>query len=236
MPNPVLSAEGLIRMEGDLRTLNGLDVSLSRGRVLAVMGSNGAGKTTLLYVVAGLLSYQAGSLWRRGSRIPKENAPDPGVALLSHQSFLYSHLSLGENLIFYGRLYQVPDVSERARWAAHRVGLNWAIHDLVGTFSRGMRQRAGLARLLMQDAWLWLLDEPETGLDDEGRRCLEGLIHEQRDRGTAVLVTTHWLDEAMRLADALAVLKAGRFLWWSQDRSHWPMMARRHLGGREDHA
>lgn len=236
MLSPILSAEGLVRTEGDQRTLNGLDLSLSAGRVLAVMGANGAGKTTLLYVAAGLLSYQAGTLWRRGSRIPVENVPDPGVALLSHQSFLYSHMSLGENLTFYGRLYGISDIGERARWAARRVGLHWAIHDLVGTFSRGMRQRAGLARLLMQDASLWLLDEPETGLDEEGRRCLEGLIHEQRDRGTAVLFSTHWIHEARRLADALAVLKAGRFVWWSHDRAHWNIMARRYLGSREDHA
>ncbi|NMP23578.1 ATP-binding cassette domain-containing protein [Sulfobacillus harzensis] len=236
MSEGVLKAEKLVRVAGRLPVLNGVDLELSPGRVLALMGPNGAGKSTLLYVLAGLWSYSSGQLWRFGELLPTDNRPDPRVALLAHQSFLYSHLTLEENLLLYGRLYGVDRARARARWATERVGLQWAYHERLRTFSRGMRQRAALARVLMQDARLWLLDEPSSGLDREGRAILAALIAEAREDGVAILMTTHVLSEALRSAEALAILKAGRFVWWSANSEEWDAAQARLLGVGDGHA
>lgn len=236
MAEPVLRAQQLVRVTGSMPVLNGMDVSLSAGKVLAVMGANGAGKSTLLSVLAGLWSFSGGTLTRFGEVVPPDNWPDPRVGLLAHQTFLYGHMSLDENLRFYGGLYGVTHPAERAAWAAGRVGLGWARRDLVRTFSRGMQQRAALARLLMQDAGIWLLDEPASGLDATGRTALFELIAEQRARGTAVVMTTHAIQDAVRVADVLAILRHGRFVWWSDQAESWVSAYRHHLEEDQRHA
>lgn len=240
MREPAIRAVDLAKSLGASVLFQHITFELYPGRVMAIMGRNGAGKSSLLKVLAGIWSFQSGQLWRLGQAVPPDQAPDSRVGLLAHQSFLYGHLTLEENLRFYGRLWRVERVHERAAEAMDHVGLSWVARDQVRTFSRGMVQRASLARLLVTDPDLWLLDEPFSGLDGEGRQRLVQVVSDQRSRGKAVLMTTHRIDEALDTADALAILKGGRFIWWGgaeeMRRGLWQEACRVHLGARAEHA
>lgn len=240
MSESLVRADGLTRVLGAWPVLTGIDLALSPGRSLAVMGANGAGKSTLLRVLAGLLNPSSGQLWRLGKRVQLGDEPDPQVGLLGHQSFLYGHLHLWENLVFYARLYRRGNPARVAEEAMDRVGLRLVANEPVGTFSRGMIQRAALARLLVTGTRLWLLDEPFTGLDEDGRQVMVGVVQQAMTAGIGVILTTHRMDEALSLGDALAILQSGRFVWWGlkhpECQPEWELALGRFLDGKRRHA
>jgi ABC-type multidrug transport system ATPase subunit len=131
------------------------------------------------------------------------------VGVLSHQTYLYAGLTARENLRFYARLYRLPDAEARITAVLERVGLDGRADDRVGTLSRGLAQRASLARAILHEPRLLLLDEPETGLDDQAQRMLADLIDEWAALGRSLLLTSHRLDWAKALTDRLVVLDRG---------------------------
>jgi heme exporter protein A len=209
----VLVARGVARRFGHVRALAGVDLCLAAGQSLAVFGPNGAGKTTLLRVLAGLLRPDAGEVELFGRRLLRgDAAPRRRIGLISHQSFLYDGLTAQENLEFYGRLYGLGDRRARSREALSRVGLLDRAGSVVGTMSRGMVQRLAIARALLHDPVLVLLDEPFTGLDQRAAGALrEELARLLSERRTVVLVT-HNLDEGLELATHVAIMTGGRFV------------------------
>ncbi|MDH4349508.1 MAG: ABC transporter ATP-binding protein, partial [Gemmatimonadota bacterium] len=158
---PLLEARGLTRSYGAVRALRGVDLTLAPGDVLLVLGPNGAGKSTLLRTLAGLLRPQAGTVAVRGRTLSGDD-PDARrpIGLLSHQSLLYDELSLLENLVLAGRLYDVPEPEHHARAALAAQGLSDRAGDRPRQLSRGMLQRAAIARALLHQPALLLLDEP----------------------------------------------------------------------------
>jgi heme exporter protein A len=209
---PLLEAHKLEKTYGPLRAVDGVSFSLEQGEFLTIFGPNGAGKTTLLRLLAGAVRPSGGEVRIAGERVdPHETTWRARIGVLSHQTFLYAHLTALENLRFYAALYGVRG-SERVRWSLARVGLEERADSRVHTFSRGMRQRLALARTLLHDPELVLLDEPYTGLDAHAAAVLREVLGALKDGRRSVVMVTHNLAEGLELADRVSIQVRGRFV------------------------
>lgn len=191
--------------------LRDVSFSLGWGRVLALFGHNGAGKSTLLRTLATLLRPDAGEVrlagldaWRSG------NAVRASVGYVGHQPLLYEDLSARENLSFYARLYRLSDAGQRVERVIQQVGASSWAHRLVRTLSNGMQKRVAIARAILHQPPVLLLDEAETGLDASGLSLLEEVVRTVAGAGASVILTTHSLDRGLSLATDVAVLSRGR--------------------------
>jgi len=211
---PVLNASGLVREFGPLRAVDRIGFSLAAGQLMTVFGPNGAGKTTLLRVLSGGLRPSEGSVHLREKKL---QAGDPEwhrrIGVLSHQSFLYGHLTLEENLRFFGRLFGLRDLNDRIPERLRQVGLEDRADSLARTLSRGMRQRLALARTLLHDPEFVLLDEPYTGLDAHAASVLRGVLASLKDGHRTVILVTHNISQGLELADRVAIQVRGRFVF-----------------------
>lgn len=211
---PLLDARGLVREFARVPAVDGIDVVLPAGGFLVVFGPNGAGKTSLLRLLSGLLRPTRGEVRLGGERIETGSAAARArIGVLSHQTFLYARLTARENLRFYGKLYGLGDLERRVTERLRDVGLEERAEDEVQTFSRGMRQRLGLARTLLHDPELVLLDEPYTGLDPHAAGVLRAVLAKLRDGRRTVILVTHNLTQGLELADQVAIQVRGRFAW-----------------------
>jgi heme exporter protein A len=198
---------GLERRYGDRTALAGVTVTVPRGATLAVFGSNGAGKTTLLRVLAGLLRPHAGKAEVLGSKLPQDVWKVRGsVGYLGHDPLLYRDLSVRQNLVFHARLHGVA--STRVDEVIEAVGLPQRAADPVRVLSRGMVQRAAVARATLHDPALLLLDEPRANLDPAAADALEPLVGKASGK-TRVLVS-HDVERTLAEADLSLGLRGGR--------------------------
>jgi ABC-type multidrug transport system ATPase subunit len=177
----VIQGRGLERRYGAKRVLRGLDLDVERGAFVLVTGANGSGKTTLLRLIAGLAAPTSGTL--------EVDADRGDLGFLAHEPLVYRELTALENLRLFARLYRVRDGAERIGMLLERFGLWDARNDRAGTYSRGMLQRLALCRALLHEPPLLLLDEPFSGLDDEGVSLLGRELEERRTRATFVVAT-----------------------------------------------
>jgi heme exporter protein A len=204
---------GVAKRFGHVRALRGIDFRLGVGESLAVFGPNGAGKTTLLRILAGLLKPDGGEVRFGGERLVRANAAHRRrVGLISHHSLLYDGLTAAENLAFYARLYGVADPRSAAARGLAGVGLESRGSDQVATFSRGMVQRLAIARALLHDPDVMLLDEPFSGLDQRAAAALRDLLGRLRAERRTMVLVTHNIDEGLELATHVAIQVAGRFV------------------------
>ncbi len=211
----LLEVRGLQRSFGRVRILRGVDLSLRPGEALAVVGPNGAGKTTLLRLLAGLMRPSAGQIRIMDQPLAQGSANTRrAIGLLSHHSLLYDDLTLLENLTFTARLYGLERPRERAAAALDEAGLGARAAELPRRLSRGLLQRAAIARALLHGPRLLLLDEPFTGLDAHASDRLRADLRERLARGLGVILVTHHLAEVWQLASRVAVLVDGR---WAAD-------------------
>lgn len=210
----VLRAEGLVREYGKVVAVDGIDLTVAESEFLTIFGPNGAGKTSLLRVLAGGLRPTRGTVWVRGERLDfGEVEWRRRIGVLSHQGFLYGHLTVEENLRFYGRLFGLDDLATRVPERLGQVGLADRAHFLVRQLSHGMKQRLSLARALLHDPDVVLLDEPYTGLDPYAASVLRDVLSALRDGRRTVIMVTHNLSEGLKLASRVAIQVRGRFAW-----------------------
>lgn len=202
------SREAVIRLEGISKSfgyrdvLHGIDLEVPGGSCLCVYGQNGAGKSTLARILSTLWAPTAGKGMILGHELGKGNLRIRGrTSMVADQSFLRSELTLEENLSFFGSLYGVQD-DGRSPELLERFGLWRRRKDLVSTFSRGMLKRGDLARSLLHTPDLWILDEPFSGLDQEGQGLLKECIRDYSARGRTVVLVTHLRDIGDDLATA----------------------------------
>ncbi|HEX9611318.1 MAG TPA: heme ABC exporter ATP-binding protein CcmA [Gemmatimonadales bacterium] len=202
----MLRAESLRHAFGAARALDDVSFTLTAGRTLVVFGPNGAGKTTLLRVLAGLIKPQAGAVYLEGGR--------SAVGWIGHHAHLYGHLTVLENLQFWGALYGLRRVEaeRRAVDVLTRLGLADRAGQVVRTLSRGQLQRAAIARALIHDPAVLLLDEPFTGLDLAAAAEFRHLLAELAGRGRVLVMATHNVEEGVELATDVAFQLAGRFV------------------------
>ncbi len=212
---PALLARGITKRFGHRLVLKGINLSLAAGERMAIFGPNGAGKTTLLRILATVASPTTGAVEVDGID-PREEPLEARrrIGVISHHPYLYDDLTARENLRFYARMYDVPHRDARIADLAARVGLSARLDDRVGTFSHGMQQRLAMARAVLHDPEVLMLDEPEAGLDQDALDLLVDLVREPSSgRHRAALVVTHHLDLGLALSDRVAVLTGGRFVF-----------------------
>jgi heme exporter protein A len=199
---------------GSLAALRGVNLNVGRGERLAIVGPNGSGKSTLVRVVATLLRPSAGTVRLAGLDAQSQAMEVRRlVGVVCHQTFLYNELTALENLEFYGRLYGLSHPGDRARRQLRLVGLEGQADVPGRDLSRGMQQRLALARALIHEPPILLLDEPDTGLDQRWTAFLVDLLAEAAREGRTVILTTHDLERTLELADRLAVLNRGRVVF-----------------------
>lgn len=211
-PPAALEAEGVTRVYGRRRALDGVSLRLAAGDCLALFGPNGAGKTTLLRILAGLLRPTRGVVRMAGVPVQGDAAARARVGLLSHQSMLYEALTVRENIRFTARLYGVADADAATDRALDRLGMLERAGQPVRSLSRGLQQRVSIARAVVHAPSVLLLDEPYTGLDEAGAGALTRLLGELRAGGATLVLVTHNLAEGLALATQAAVMRAGRLV------------------------
>lgn len=210
-----IRAEGLVKQFGATRALDGIDLSVPRGTVLGLLGPNGAGKTTAVRILATLVAPDAGQARVDGFDVVTEAAAVRSrIGLTGQYASVDEKLTGRENLVLIARLLGFPRRESRARAGEllAEFGLEDAAHRPVQTYSGGMRRRLDLAASLVGRPRILFLDEPTTGLDPRARLDLWNLIRRLVARGTTVLLTTQYLEEADSLADEIVVIDQGRVI------------------------
>ena len=191
--------------------LRQLNFEVGRGEFVVLLGPNGAGKTTLLRILASLIRPSFGEVWMEGLPLPREAARvRRQVGVVSHQPLLYTGLTAEQNLSFFARLYGLDHFGPRIRELLDRVGLESRRGEPVASFSRGMQQRLSLARALLHDPHILLLDEPHAGLDPEAAQILDGLLQGVASQERTIVMTSQDLPRAAPLGDRIDILSRGR--------------------------
>lgn len=211
----VIGARGLTRRYGSTAVVDAIDFDIVRGEVFGLLGPNGAGKTTTILMMLGLTEISSGAVSVLGFNPAREPLKvKRRVGYLPDAVGFYDQLTATENLAYTAKLMGLPR-AERARRieaALWRVGLSNVASKQVATFSRGMRQRLGLAEIIVKRAEIAILDEPTSGLDPQATQEFLGLIGELKAEGITVLLSSHMLDQVQRICDRVALFQAGRIV------------------------
>ena len=212
---PVLSVSGLRKCYGNQEVVRGLDFAIRRGECFGLLGPNGAGKTTTLRCCLGLIDPNAGTITLVGEPVPKAaREARIRVGVVPQMDNIDPDFTVAENLIIYGRYFRMPDalINERIPRLLEFAGLASKSDANIRTLSGGMKRRLTLARALVNDPELLILDEPTTGLDPQARHLIWGGLRQLLAQGKTILLTTHFMDEAERLCTRLAVIDHGRMI------------------------
>jgi ABC-2 type transport system ATP-binding protein len=215
MSELAIEAVGLTRRFGQHTAVDGVELRIPRGEVFGFLGPNGAGKTTTLRMLCGLLRPSAGEIKVAGADVLREPVKAKArIGYLDEQPFLYPHLTGREFLEFVAALYSVApaDRDARADRLLAALDLTERQHDLVAGYSQGMRQRIGLAALLVHEPEVLFLDEPTNGLDPRSARLVRNLIEELAAAGRTVVLSTHILGIAQALCNRIAIMDGGRIV------------------------
>jgi heme exporter protein A len=207
-----VEAIGLTVVRNRVPVLREIVLSVRPGEAVALMGPNGAGKSTLLRCLAGAVRPDRGTIRWFGSSAARSLTVRRQIGFIGHESGLYSELTTLENLVFAGRMYGVACPDKRAKELLAAAGLEPLTDRLVGQLSQGLRQRLAIARAVVHEPQLVLLDEPFASLDAQGRDWLEQLFHHWRRDGSTVCFVSHDPRDSRGLADRLVSLDAGRIV------------------------
>jgi heme exporter protein A len=207
----MIQVRGLTKTFGPKKVLRGIDLDVGEGEFLTLVGPNGAGKTTFLRILATLSRPTSGQATVGGVSIDQHPAQARRkIGLVSHRTLLYDDLTAVENLQFYGRMYDVTGLAARIEDALRQVDLYFRRHDPVRTYSRGMQQRLSIARAILHDPQVMLMDEPYTGLDQQATAMLRRVLGTLAASGRTVVMTTHDLELGLEVADRVAILSGGK--------------------------
>ena len=232
----MIDVRNLTKSFGSKYALRGVNLRVMPGESLVLFGPNGAGKTTLIRILSSLSRPSSGSVHIGGLNLATHS---DGIrrylGVVSHAPLLYDSLTAEENLAFFARLYDLQEPAARIAAMLEQVGLTGRRGDLVRTFSRGMLQRLAIARALLHDPEVLLLDEPDTGLDPQAAEMLHGLLTELSGRSAAgdgragagptkrtIVTITHSLERGLAIADRVIILAAGRIAFEADVRGMTP--------------
>ena len=195
---------------GRTRVLRDLDLEVGWGEVLTIVGPNGSGKTTLIKMLATLTRPDSGTVRVAGADVSRGGqAARRLIGVVTHDPLLYDDMTPLENLKFHARMFGLDRIRERIEAVAERMGVADRLHQRVRTLSHGLRKRVSIARALLHDPRILLMDEPESGLDQVALGMLESVVSDRTDPYRTVVMTTHNLERAMSLADRMAILAHG---------------------------
>ena len=211
MPEPAIHLRGVVKRFGPITAVNGLDLDVPSGICLGLLGPNGAGKSTTMRLLTGQAIADEGELSVLGHPLPEESKEARArMGVVPQLDNLDVDVTVRDNLAVFARLYRTPDVKEGVERALGIARLTDRADDSVAELSGGMRRRLLLARGLVHRPELLLLDEPTVGLDPQIRTELWSLIDALRTEGKTILMSTHYIEEAERLADEVAVMTHGK--------------------------
>jgi heme exporter protein A len=206
----MITVKKLVKRFGLKTVLRGVDFEVQPGEFVALLGPNGAGKTTFLRILASLSRPSLGQVNIAGYQLPNQAAQVRArLGVVSHLPLLYGDLTAEENLRFYARMYNIPNLELRVTEVLEMVGLESRRHDLVRTFSRGMQQRLAIGRAVLHDPDVMLFDEPYTGLDQDASSMLDEVLKTVAVQGRTVVMTSHDLARAEDLATRFDILSRG---------------------------
>ena len=206
----MIIAQDIKKSFGHSHALKGVNFHIKKGEYVSLLGINGAGKTTLIRILAALSKPTEGDILISGTPLKKNpNIIRRQIGVMSHFTFLYGDMSADENLKFYGNMFNVSDLKNKIEHLLEKVNLASRRYDLVRTFSRGMQQRLSLARAILHDPQILLLDEPFAGLDVNAEKLLTDLIHDYVASGITIFLTTHDIDYALQHSQRIFILKEG---------------------------
>ena len=207
---PAIQIQGLRKAFGRSQVLRGLELSVPWGERLTILGPNGSGKTTLIKVLATLTRPDRGAVRVGGLDVARQGqSVRRMVGVVTHSPLLYDQLTGHENLTFVGRMFGLDRLSERIASAAEQMGMTARLHQRVSTLSHGLRKRLTIARALLHEPRLLLMDEPESGLDQEALAMLDAVIGDPAHPTRTVLMTTHNLERGLAVGQRLAILARG---------------------------
>ena len=216
-----MSGDIMVRLQGVTKrfahvwALRGIDLELQRGRCLGIFGANGAGKTTLLNILATLTRPSSGQVTIAGyDAVADAQKIRPLLGVLGHRTYLYGDLTASENLQFYGRLFGLANAYQRSRELLLSVGLDPKSQQRVRTFSRGMQQRLAIARVLLHEPELLLLDEPYTGLDQHAVGRFQSLVDDLQAAKRTIILSTHDLPRGLAVCDEVLIQSRGKIVYY----------------------
>jgi ABC-type multidrug transport system ATPase subunit len=216
-----MSGDIMVRLQGVTKrfahvwALRGIDLELRRGRCLGIFGANGAGKTTLLNILATLTRPSSGQVTIAGyDAVAHAQKIRPLLGVLGHRTYLYGDLTAIENLQFYGRLFGLINAYQRSQEMLLSVGLDPDSQQRVRTFSRGMQQRLAIARVLLHEPELLLLDEPYTGLDQQAVGRFQRLLDDLQAAERTIILSTHDLPRGLAVCDEVLIQSRGKIVYY----------------------
>lgn len=210
----MLKAEKIVKKIGTKTILDDVNLEIAKGDFVCVLGANGAGKSTLLKMLSLQMKPTRGKVYYEGidaNREAEKIAKRFGV--ISHQTYLYEQLTAYENLQFYGRMYGVKQLEKRINTLIREVGLEFAVHEKVQSYSRGMQQRLAIARALVHSPKVLFLDEPHTGLDQQAIQRFNTMMVRFNAEGGTLIMITHDVDEGLLLANKAILVSRGRIVY-----------------------
>ena len=214
----MIEASRLWTRYGPVDALRGIDLRIGKGEFLTLFGPNGAGKSTLLKILSTIIKPTSGKVNIDGIDLSAANEDArKRIGVISHKAFLYGNLSAKENLLFFGKLYDVPNLNIRVDELLSEVGLKHRADDMVRTFSRGMLQRLTIARAIIHNPAIILLDEPYTGLDQHASKMLSNLLKKLHTEDKTIVMTTHDITNGLEISDRIVIQLLGRVVF--EDRS-----------------
>jgi ABC-2 type transport system ATP-binding protein len=211
----VLTCSSLEKVYGDLRAVDGVSFAVAEGETYGLLGPNGAGKTTTISMITGLLRPDAGEVHVLGQRLtPRSSRAKSAIGLVPQELAIYPDLTARENLRFFGRLHGIrrDQLAARVAEVLEVTGLTDRADDRADAFSGGMKRRLNIGVGLLHQPKLLVLDEPTVGVDPQSRNAILESVEQLATAGMAVLYTTHYMEEAERLCDRLAIIDQGRIV------------------------
>ena len=210
----MLTLTALVKQFGSSRAVDGLSLSVGKGEVFGLLGPNGAGKSTTVHMAVGIVEPTSGQVDVGGLGSPVQPAVRARIGVAPQSLSLYDLLSGEENLRFFGTIYGMPSstLAARVTWALEFVGLVDRRHHRVETYSGGMKRRLNLAAAILHDPDLVLLDEPTVGVDPQSRNAIFDSLLALKREGKTIVYTTHYMEEAERLCDRVAIMDHGKLL------------------------
>jgi heme exporter protein A len=206
-----IKISGLRKAFGRTLVLRSVDLEVPWGQVLTLLGPNGSGKTTLIKILATLTKPDAGEVIIGGMSLAKQSQSIRRIiGVVTHDPLLYDDLTGRENLRFFARMFGIQGIDERVEVVTELMGMTARFDQRVGTLSHGMKKRFSIARALLHNPAILLMDEPESGLDQEALSLLDAVVTDKTNPLRTVLMTTHSLDRAIALGQRMAILANGR--------------------------
>ncbi len=209
-----LLAQGITKSFGNRLALKGIDLSVLKGELVVIFGPNGAGKTTLLRILATIMNPTSGTVVVDGmSSKTQTDKVRRQIGVIGHQTSLYGDLTIKENLDFYCRLYNIKGKKERIAEVVDMVGMTARLYDRVCTLSRGMQQRVAIARAILHRPMIMLMDEPETGLDQNIMSVLWKTLRLEGEVKRTMIMTTHSFERGLDVGDRFIIISRGQIVY-----------------------